>query len=184
MSPRAPRSDAVRNRARILTAAGDAFARHGSDVPLDTIAELAGVGAGTVHRHFPTKESLLDAVLGARLGSLADRANELAGQPSTDFFAFLAELTDAARGNLVLASALGSALSPEASRAAARLTHALAQLLAAAQRAGHVRPDLTVEDLHAAIAGAVTIEQRLPQDRHGLGLSIVLAGLQAVPDPK
>ena len=76
MTPRAPRADAQRNRAKILAAAGEAFAVDGPDVPLDAVAALAGVGAGTVHRHFPTKESLIAAVVAARLERLADRADQ------------------------------------------------------------------------------------------------------------
>jgi AcrR family transcriptional regulator len=183
MTPRAPRADALRNRTKILAAASDAFARDGAEVPLDTIAELAGVGAGTVHRHFPTKESLIDAVVAVRLDTLADRADDVRAQPAADFFGFLVELAEAARSNVVLASVLGGTLSAEGNQAATRLTQSLAQLLTNAQRSGQARPDLTVSDLHAAIAGAITIEQRLPNNRHGLGVEIVLAGLRPPTQP-
>jgi AcrR family transcriptional regulator len=175
---RAPRADAQRNRAKILDAAADAFARDGADVPLDTIAALAGVGAGTVHRHFPTKEALVAAVVAARLDRLADRAEGLGADPSADFFAFLAELAATARHNLVLVAALGGALDTEGNVAAERLGRALESLLLAAQQSGAVRADLTVADLHAIIGGAVTIEHRLPAERQGLGLEVVLAGLR------
>src|ERR1700744_902266 len=70
--PPAPklRADARRNREKVLHAARDAFAESGSDVPLDEIAARAGVGAGTVSRHFPSKEALFEAVISARIEDL------------------------------------------------------------------------------------------------------------------
>jgi AcrR family transcriptional regulator len=179
MPERAPRADALRNRTKILDAAAVAFARDGADVPLDAIAAQAGVGPGTVHRHFPTKESLIAAVVAARLNAMADRAEQLQADPSADFFTFLAELTAAARHNVVLASALGGALGTEGDEAAVRLARGLETLLQSAQRAGVVRADLTATELHAVIGGAIAIEQRLRGDREGLGLEIVLAGLRS-----
>jgi AcrR family transcriptional regulator len=178
MAQRAPRSDAVRNRIKILAAASDAFARDGAEVPLDTIAVLAGVGPGTVHRHFPTKQSLVSAVVVSRLGRLAERAEQLSADPAADFFGFLAELAAEARHNLVLTEALGGSLGAEAEQSGERLSRALESLLQAAQLSGAVRPDLTVGDLHAIIIGALTIEHRLKADHQGLGLEIVLQGLK------
>jgi len=179
MPERAPRADALRNRAKILEAATSLFAGRGAGVPLDTIAAQAGVGPGTLHRHFPTKEALLAAVVAARLNLMADRAEELQGDPTADFFAFLAELGAAARHNVVLAAALGGTLGAEGDHAAARLARGLDALLRSAQQAGVVRQDLTVTELHAVIGGAIAIEQRLPEGREGLGLDIVFAGLRA-----
>jgi AcrR family transcriptional regulator len=179
MAPRPPRADALRNRTKILAAASDAFAKDGADVPLDAIAALAGVGPGTVHRHFPTKQSLLAAVVASRIDRLGARAEHLQGDPAADFFGFLAELAGEARHNLVLTSALGGELGTEVDEPAARLSSALGSLLRAAQRSGAVRPDLAVSELHAVITGALTIEHRLPADRQGLGLQIILDGLRA-----
>lgn len=177
MPARAPRADAVRNRARILAAAREAFAHDGVDVPLDTIAELAGVGAGTVHRHFPTKESLVTAVIAARLDQLADRATQLGGDPIEDFVAFLTEVTDSARDNMALATALGTTLGAEGQASAARLADAFQTLLSAAQRAGGIRPDITAPEVHAILVGVLATESHLPADRAGLGLEIAIAGL-------
>jgi hypothetical protein len=121
---------------------------------------------------------LLAAVVTARLDRLADQAERLGGDPATDFFTFLTELATEARHNLVLTSALGGTLGVEGDEAARRLSRGLAALLQAAQRAGAVRGDLTVAELHAVISGALAIEQRLPADRQGLGLQVVLAGLR------
>jgi AcrR family transcriptional regulator len=178
MAHRSPRADGLRNRAKILAAASQAFAQDGPDVPLDAIAARAGVGPGTVHRHFPTKQSLLTAVVAARLGRLAERGEQLAADPDADFYEFLAELAGEARHNLALAEALGGPVGEEADEAGQRLAAALAALLSAAQQSGSVRPDLTVSDLHAIITGALAMERRLPPDRHGIGLQVVMHGLR------
>lgn len=173
-----PRADAVRNRERILIAAREAFARHGVDVPLDAIARDAGLGPGTLHRHFPTKEGLLAAVIAGRLDALADHAEQLGGDPQEDFVSFLAELVDSSRDNLALAEALGGLPNSMIEESAARLSTAVESLLVAAQRAGGIRPDLDVAELHAIIAGVLTTETRLPANRRGLGLETAVRGLR------
>ena len=69
---RKPRVDAQRNRERILDVAKEAFARHGANTSLDDIAKQVGVGPGTLYRHFPTREELLQAVYRAELEKLAE----------------------------------------------------------------------------------------------------------------
>lgn len=182
MSPRAPRADAVRNRERILIAARDTFARDGVDVPLNVVAEAAGVGPGTLHRHFPTKEALLGAVIAGRLDDLADHAAQLGSDPQEDFFAFLAELVDSGRGNLALAAALGGLPNGLIEESAGRLSAALQALLDAAQRTGGVRQDVDVAELHAIITGVLATESRLPPSRRGLGLEIAIRGLRTTPN--
>ena len=85
------RADAARNRARVLEVAYDTFAAEGLSVPIDEIARRAGVGAGTVYRHFPTKEDLYRAVVEDRIGSIVDEGRELAGRrrPRMALFTFL-----------------------------------------------------------------------------------------------
>ena len=80
---RPQRADAQRNRARILEAAEAVFAAEGIEVPVDTIAEKAGVGVGTLYRHFPTKEKLCEAILLDRLAALTVDAQALAGRRRT-----------------------------------------------------------------------------------------------------
>jgi AcrR family transcriptional regulator len=181
MTQRAPRADAVRNRARILAAAREAFAQQGVDVPLDAIAEAAGVGAGTVHRHFPTKEALLAAVIADRLDDLARRAEQLDGDPVDDFFGLLTELVAAGRDNLALAAAFGGLPNALIRDAGERLSAALHALLKNAQRAGGVRGDLDVPELHAIVTGVLAAESRLPDGRRGLALEITLNGLRTMP---
>ena len=74
------RADAARNRARVLEVAYDTFAAEGLSVPIDEIARRAGVGAGTVYRHFPTKEDLYRAVVEDRIADIVDEGRELAGR--------------------------------------------------------------------------------------------------------
>src|SRR6201991_2623031 len=85
------RADAARNRARVLEVAYDTFAAEGLSVPIDEIARRAGVGAGTVYRHFPTKEDLYRAVVEDRIGTIVEDGRALLGEgdPGEALFAFL-----------------------------------------------------------------------------------------------
>ncbi|MDN5893320.1 MAG: TetR/AcrR family transcriptional regulator [Nocardioides sp.] len=168
----------MRNRAKILDTARESFARDGVGVPLDTIAERAGVGPGTVHRHFPTKAVLVAAVIADRFDHLVQRATQLGEDPTDDFFTFLTEVVESARDNLVLASALDGGLGRDGEASSVRLVEAFGTLFAAAQRSGGVRDDVTAEDVHAVVSGAVATENRLAVDRRGLGLEIAIAGLR------
>src|SRR6201993_5602883 len=93
-SPRPLRADARRNREKVVRAAREAFAAHGYGVPLDEIASRAGVGPGTVYRHFPSKEALFEAVVTARITDLVSdaRARTDADDPGAAFFGFLARI--------------------------------------------------------------------------------------------
>jgi AcrR family transcriptional regulator len=145
------RADARRNREQVLAAAREAFAASGFGVPLDEIAARAGVGPGTVYRHFPTKEALFEAVITARLEDLvADLRRRLADpDPGAAFFGFLARLRDeaAAKRDMPDALAVPGTLRDE-------LGAALGELLARAQEAGAVRAGLQVPDLIRLLKGA------------------------------
>lgn len=101
------RADAQRNRDRILEAAEAVFAAEGVDVPVDVIAEKAGVGVGTLYRHFPTKERLCAAILLQRLAGIPADARALADaeDPAAAFFGFLERVVreGAAKRDLVVA---------------------------------------------------------------------------------
>jgi AcrR family transcriptional regulator len=175
-----PRADAIRNRERVLIAAGEAFAADGPSVSLDDIARRAGVGPGTVHRHFPSKKDLFAAVIAERLQNLTDEARELADadDAGSAFFTFFQRLAGQARENLALTAAV--TLPGELVRdSAAPFEQALAVLLARAQQEGHVRADVTVASLHALMAGALLMEQRLEPASRGLGLRVIADGLRA-----
>jgi AcrR family transcriptional regulator len=152
MTDRPLRADARRNRDRVLRAARAAFAAHGYGVPLDEIAALAGVGPGTVYRHFPSKEELFEAVVTERLRDLIEAARALAGDsdPGQAFFGFLGQFRTevAAKRDLPDAIAVPGALQDD-------LRAALDVLLRRAQEHGAVRADITTQDLMALLKALV-----------------------------
>jgi AcrR family transcriptional regulator len=158
------RADARRNRLRVLAAAREAFAAEGIAVPLDDIARRAGVGAGTVYRHFPTKEALFEAVVADQLKLVVDDAREAlrADDAGEAFFGFLARMIADARVKKDLADALaiaGTELRATTLRHAGELRALLGELLAQAQRRGVVRAGIDEADLHAIALGALAAEQ-------------------------
>jgi AcrR family transcriptional regulator len=154
---RALRADAARNRARILEAAEAVFAVEGIEAPVDTIAEKAGVGVGTLYRHFPTKEKLCEAILLDRLRGLTDdaRAQADAEDPVAAFFGFLQHFVElgASKRDLIVA-VMGAGLDFDEAAAPVKedLREAVGVLLQRAQDAGAVRPDVTP----AAVVGLVS----------------------------
>jgi AcrR family transcriptional regulator len=144
------RADAQRNRARILEAAETVFALEGIDVPVDVIAEKAGVGVGTLYRHFPTKEKLCEAVLLDRLAALTVDAQALADaeDPNAAFFDFLshvAEVGEAKRDLMVAVMGAGLEHDEAADAVKDGLHEAIGVLLRRAQATGAVRSDVTPE---------------------------------------
>lgn len=171
MADRPLRADARRNRARVLAAAREAFAEQGAGVPLDEIARRAAVGAGTVYRHFPTKEALFEAVVLGQVDDLVEEAHALAGaeDPGTAFFDFLARLAEAATTKQDLTDVLaGSGVDLGAAVAAkgAAMNEALGRLLRSAQRAGAVRRDIAIADLTVLLKGAIYSIRAAGGDRH------------------
>jgi AcrR family transcriptional regulator len=160
-----PRADARRNRARVLEAAQKAFAAEGLAVPLDEIARRAGVGAGTVYRHFPSKDALFEAVILDRLEQLVDDACALADadDPGEAFFTVFASAVGRASLNRALCEALaaGPGLSFKAAPdVRGRYLEALEVLLARAQKAGAVRTDVDVADVRDLMVGCMAMEQQ------------------------
>jgi AcrR family transcriptional regulator len=145
---RPQRADAQRNRARILEAAENVFAVEGIEVPVDLIAEKAGVGVGTLYRHFPTKEKLCEAVLLDRLSALTVDAQGLADSddPAGAFFGFLSHVVDegvAKRDLMVAVMGAGVEFEEAAVTVKEGLQNAVGVLLERAQAVGAVRPDVT-----------------------------------------
>ena len=157
------RADARRNRSRVLEAARDAFASDGLAVPLDEIARRAGVGPGTVYRHYPTKDALFAAVVLDVFQSLREQANALAKSPDPGraFFTFFAHLIETGTTNQAIFDALSGASAEvrTASKTASNeLGSALANLLDRAQTAKAVRADVTADDLMPLIIGALAAQ--------------------------
>jgi AcrR family transcriptional regulator len=174
------RADARRNREKVLLAARDAFAELGFGVPLDEIAARAGVGPGTVYRHFPTKEALFEAVIHARVEDLiADaRGRSGAADPGAAFFAFLARLGQEARVKRDLPDAIAV---PGPLQDA--LLQAIGALLSRAQRAGAVRRDVTTGELIVLFKAAITAFQDMsatPATREQV-FAVITDGLRPQP---
>ena len=180
MAERAPRADARRNRERVLAAARRAFAEQGYGVPLDEIAAAAGVGPGTVYRHFPTKEALFEAVSVANVEELAAdaRARAEAADPVLAFDGFLERLAEQALAKRDLPDAFAGAGAQAAAAAVADFHEALGVLLSTAQAAGGVRRDVRVGDLLALFKGLLHAVRSDPDPdvRHRV-LAVVRDGL-------
>ncbi|WP_433201990.1 TetR family transcriptional regulator [Nocardia sp. CA-107356] len=161
----AARADARRNRTLVLAAAQRAFAEHGTSVSLAEVARRAGVGAGTVYRHFPTKTDLLEAVMQQRIDRLATLATGHldAPDPGAAFFAICTEVVVSTPRNQALCDIVRSDDGwPKALLRSAgdRFHHALGALLTAAQRQGAVRPDIEIVDVLDIFTGCVAIQRR------------------------
>jgi AcrR family transcriptional regulator len=157
-SDRELRADARRNRDRVLRTAQQLFAAEGLGVSLDEIARRAGVGPGTVHRHFPTKEALYLAVATDELRQLVAEGDVLAATDDpAAVFTMLSRMMANGAENVAVKSALAAAefdLRTAAPDVAADLIRHVAGLLERAHAAGAVRHDVTADDLMALVAGA------------------------------
>ena len=109
-APRKPRTDAQRNRERILEVARDAFTRHGADATLDDIAKQAQVGPGTLYRHFPTRDSLIEAVYHSEVEKLAAAERKLSATlpPLPALRAWMLLFVDYIAAKHIIAPALNS----------------------------------------------------------------------------
>ncbi|WP_067467334.1 TetR/AcrR family transcriptional regulator [Actinomadura macra] len=157
-SGRPLRADALRNRARVLAAAEAVFAARGTTASTEEVAREAGVGIGTVFRHFPTKESLLEAVLAGLLERLAEEARALldSPDPGAAFFGLLARVVGQAATKQAVSEALARAgvdAREAAGPARPELRSALGVLLERAQGAGAVRADVGPAQVLALLAG-------------------------------
>ncbi|MEV6367116.1 helix-turn-helix domain-containing protein [Micromonospora musae] len=159
------RSDARRNRDLIIAAAREAVAAHGTDTSLREIARRAGVGIGTLYRHFPTREAMLEALLDADFEALRLRADSLLATPSPDE-ALLTWLREMAAGSATyrgLPESIMDALADEESRlhiTCAQMRSAGGRLLERAQRAGSVRADVTITEVISLVLGLAWAAER------------------------
>ena len=177
------RADAARNRARVLEVAYDTFASEGLSVPIDEIARRAGVGAGTVYRHFPTKDDLFRAVVEDRITRIVDEGRAVAGgqDPASGLYLFLRSvvLQWGATDRGLKEALAGAGVHIEAVKAETEeaFLAVLADLLHQAQKAGTARRDLDVRDVKAILAGCFAIQAAAP-DSAGRLVDVVLAGLR------
>lgn len=146
------RADAQRNLDRLLDAAAECFAEQGCDVSVDEIARRAGVGHGTVFRRFPTKDALLEAVIGERLAELTGLAAEVRGEPGgfERFVRYAAEMYGRDRALIEGVARCRNTAQVEALRAAVQT------LVRQAQAAGELRRDVTADDVLRLVPTAST----------------------------
>lgn len=182
------RADARRNRALLLQVAKTAFASDGLSVPLDEIARRAGVGPGTLYRHFPTKEALFEAVVHERLRQLVDDARALrsADDAGAAMLGFIDRLVAEAAAKRDLVDALAGAdidITTTVAATAADLRSEIGHLLVRAQRCNAIRNDIGIADLMAIVSGILSAVQPRFNDRADPErvLAVLRDGLQATP---
>ena len=155
---RRPRADGLRNRERVLEAATAVFSTGGPDASLEAVARGAGVGIGTLYRHFPTREALFEAVYRREVQQLADLAEQLKADPAPvealrRWLRSNVEFVATKRG-MSAALALAAHGSSELSAFSFdRLTRAVGDLLDRAVAAGEIRADIGAEDVLRALVG-------------------------------
>ena len=178
------RADAARNRARVIEVAYETFAADGLAVPIDEIARRAGVGAGTVYRHFPTKEALFQAVIAERIRGVVEEGRTLLAEadPADALFAFLRSMVlqwgAADRGLVDALAGSGIDVNTVVPEAEGEYLSVLGDLLTAAQRAGTARGDVTVADVKALLVGCQAM-QTYNADVAERVTSVVFDGLRA-----
>jgi AcrR family transcriptional regulator len=176
------RADARRNRERILKAARAVFADAGLDAQIDDVARRAKVGVGTVYRHFPTKEALLDALVRERFGQIAQIAEEMlerGGDPWEGFHDLIwraAELNAADRGFCEAVASDDQRVVVEESGLLAKMD----VLMARAKAAGQMRGDATNDDVAIMMCGCGSVMRTMPMaDAWRRYLTVMLDGLRA-----
>jgi AcrR family transcriptional regulator len=185
-SARPLRADAARNRARVLEVACESFAAEGLSVSVEEIARRSGVGTGTVCRHFPTKQDLVQAVLADRLRLIVDEGQGLleSGDPGEALFGFLRLLVlDWGATNHGLKNAFaGSDIKIRTAEAEDAFLAILGALLRAAQQAGTARSDVSATEVKALIIGCQAM-QSYSSESAGRLVDVVFDGLRARPRP-
>jgi AcrR family transcriptional regulator len=188
------RADARRNRERILAAAREVFSTDGADAQMDEIARRAGVGVGTLYRHFPTKPQLVGELIGIKLADFAERARRKFDEDARPWESFAellweqAEIAcqDASQQRMIFA------MTPEAMEQAtatvSELSDAIQAFIDRAKQAGAVREDLEVGDVRTLMCGLGSIMAAdalgvMPYNwrRH---MEFVLEGMRAPSGPQ
>jgi AcrR family transcriptional regulator len=155
---RRPRADAVRNRERVLSAAKAVFSAGGSEASLEAVAKQAGVGIGTLYRHFPTRQDLFEAVYRREVQQLVELAEQLRNAPAPvdALRRWLRSNVEFVATKKGMSAALALAVHGSSDLAAFtfdRLTKAVGALLDRAIAAGEIRSDISPEDLLRALVG-------------------------------
>lgn len=181
---RRPRADAQRNRERLLDAAVHAFSEGGPSVTLDAIAKDAGVGIGTLYRHFPTREALIEAAYRNELVRLCDGVTDLlrATPPDVAMRTWMDRFVDYLTTKRGMADALRAVIASGGdpyAQSRDRLIAAFTTLLHAGVAAGTVRPDVAPGDVLVSLSG-VSLAAGEPAQREQAGrlLDLLMDGLR------
>jgi AcrR family transcriptional regulator len=155
---RKPRADAIRNRERVLEAAKAVFSAGGPEASLEAVARKAGVGIGTLYRHFPTREALFEAVYRREVQQLGELAEQLKGEadPVDALRRWLRSNVEFVATKKGMSAALALAVQSSSELTAfsfERLTKAVGALLDRAVAAGEIRSDISPEDILRALVG-------------------------------
>jgi AcrR family transcriptional regulator len=177
------RADARRNRDQIVATARELFAELGPDAPLDLVARRAGLGSGTLYRHFPTRGELIEAVYRDDIAELADSAARLARQhpPLPALQLWVREVLIPTQEPGGVGAALHAALAgaPDVLAGAKQeFTDAVNQLVEAAQAAGHVRRDITSGDILRMTHGIAVASADAPDARRRM-VMVMFDGMRA-----
>jgi AcrR family transcriptional regulator len=182
------RADAVRNRARVLAAAQAVLDEQGTSARMDEIARRAGLGVGTLYRHFATKEALYQAIVLAQVDLLLAEAARLRAEnvPATAFFDFFGRIVADFGRRRALTNALHAAgvdVKDGQSDQVQRMREAIAGLLRDAQGAGAVRRDVGLPEVLALLRGASMAAETgdYPQAVLDRSLALLLDGLRVRP---
>jgi AcrR family transcriptional regulator len=159
---RKPRADAQRNRERILKVAKVAFTRAGAEISLDEVAKQSGVGPGTLYRHFPTRDALLEAVYQSEVARLAAAQKELSATlaPVEALQAWMLLFVDYIATKEIIAPALNSLIGGRSKlfeSSGTQITTAIHSLVQRAIESGDIRPDIEPLDLLRALVGVSNV---------------------------
>ncbi|MEU6401598.1 TetR/AcrR family transcriptional regulator [Streptomyces sp. NPDC046985] len=186
--PRVPRADALRNRDRLVQAARTAFAASDAAVSLEAVAREAGVGIGTLYRHFPTREALVEVVYAAELDDVTGSAPALLDELAPDaalrawiqrYAAFVA--TKRGMADTLRAGWASGRIAPPTTRA--RVTDAIATILARGAEAGSLRADVEPEDVTVMLLGIFLADTAddASSERTGRLIDLVMDALRPKP---
>ena len=184
---RKPRSDAVRNRERVLEAAKAVFSAGGGDASLEAVAKRAGVGIGTLYRHFPTREALFEAVYRREVDQLSELAEQLKSAPAPvdalrRWLRSNVELIATKKGMIAALAVAVQGSSELYAYSFDRLTTAIGTLLDRAVAAGEIRTDVSAEDVLRALIGMCYLHDQPGWQSAVLRLmDVFIDGLRVMP---
>ncbi|MDX3850204.1 helix-turn-helix domain-containing protein [Streptomyces sp. AK02-01A] len=181
------RADAQRNRDRLLASASRLFVEQGLDATVGAIAKDAGVGMGTLYRHFPTREALIEAAYRSELDAVCDAATTLLETlpPEEAIRTWMDRFVDYMTTKIGMSDALHAVISSGGNpfvHSRQRLNEVIELLLAAAHRAGATRPDAHADDVLMTLSG-IALAARSPSQREQAGrmMDLLLDGLRYRP---